>query len=112
MEYHFWTKQELSLLEEWDWVLSYIDAHLPKPVSVEELQRKFQLEAKLLIANKLIVLYDRNSALPSEILSFKEYLTIKENSGAMKFHPINFKNYRKYRRFISYKRDKVLSMIK
>lgn len=115
MNHHFWTRYELSLLEEWDWVISYINARYPFPVSMEELQRKVEFEGKLLISNKLVVLYDFNSETPHEILSFKEFISILEKSGKslseFKFHPINFKDSIKYKNFISLLRDEVFSMI-
>lgn len=115
MKYHFWTKEELSNLEEWDWVMRYIEARFPAPAAIEDMLRKAITEGKLLIANKLVIIYDNNEKLPCEIVSFKEYLSILEDSGKeyshFKYHPINFKDVAKYENFISKERDEVLSMI-
>lgn len=116
MNYHFWTKQELALLEEWDWVMRYRGVQLTSSVDEEDVLRRVHLEARLLIANKLVVVYNKETGLPSGIYSFKEYIEIleKSNCGYLEFtyHPVNFKSPVKYKNFISKMRDEVFSMIK
>lgn len=115
MKYYFWTKKELNNPEEWDWVMRYLEASLPSSITFEDLLRKTIAVGKLLIANKLVIIYHRNNKLSSEIVSFKEYLSVLEHSGInysqFSYHPINFKNLTKYKNFISKERDEVFSML-
>lgn len=112
MKNHNWTNEELLMLEEWDWINRYINAHKKEKVTSYERIRKFMLEAQLIISNKLIIIYNYISVEPVEILSFKEFLTerekmLKKVEIPLQYHPINFNNIWEYKSYLSTTRIKL-----
>ncbi len=113
MNTHNWTNNELRILEEWDWMTRYIDAQKPEIITSRDRINKLLLEAKLMISNKLIIVYNYISIEPVAIMSFKEYLTERENGlkkveVPLQFHPINFNNIWEYKAFLSKARVRML----
>ena len=113
MNTHNWTNEELQILEEWDWMSRYIDAQKPDLVTNRDRIKKLLLEAKLMISNKLIIVYNYISIEPVAIMSFKEYLTerekaLKQVEVPLQFHPINFNNIWEYKAFLTKTRVRML----
>lgn len=116
MDSHNWTNDELQLLEEWDWIVRYIEAQDSHAVSLRERITRSLLEAKLILSNKLIIAYNYLSFEPLAILSFKEYLAERELALSqmempLQFHPINFNNIWEYKSYLAITREKMLEKL-
>jgi hypothetical protein len=114
MKNYFWTSGELDIIEEWDWVSKFVNTQIPTAIPVNDIIRKLTLEARLLIANKLVIFYGNSTNNPLSIISFKELLTISERNRYLEekiyFHPINFKTLDEYRGFLNRIREKLFSL--
>lgn len=113
MNSHNWTNEELLILEEWDWIVRYIEAQDSDTVSQQERISKSFLEAKLILINKLIITYNYLSFEPLAILSFKEYISERERAKSqleipLQFHPINFNNIWEYKSYLARTRENML----
>lgn len=110
-----WTQNELRLLEEWDWVKRYIETQHSSQVSEIDELRYLVLEARLLIANKLVIIYHSESSTPEGILSFREYLLELEKNNtefrSISFHPINFKTNEDYKKYIHHVREEFFELL-
>jgi hypothetical protein len=114
MKNYYWNAEELFILEEWDWVSKYIDAQFPSPIPVDDTIKYLLLEARLIISNKLVIVYSGNTLSPTTIMSFKELAALSEKTIVTEekvlFHPINFKSLLEYRSFLTGVREKLFSL--
>ncbi|MBN2486723.1 MAG: hypothetical protein JXB34_12185 [Bacteroidales bacterium] len=115
MRNYYWTLEELNILEEWDWVSKYTDARQGSEIPDAEIVRKLTLEARLILSDKLVIVYSGNSSEPFSIVSFKELLSIieknKERGMRVLFHPVNFKTLVEFRAFLSQIRERMFLLL-
>ncbi len=113
MKNYTWTEKELKLFEEWDWIMSFIDAHQYNIISEDVLLRRLYCEAKLLLVNKLVILYRQGEQGLPEIITYNELLTLLQSSYKKyflySFHPINFKRVEEFRSYITGVREELFS---
>lgn len=112
MNCYKWTTDELMVLEEWDWAVTYYENLNPNYRTDREVVRLVELEAKLLIANKTIIVYPNDLKGRLDIVSFNEFLKIRESvpiRKKLKYHPINHSNHNEYTAFLSNTREKIFS---